>query len=118
MRRLPTLATLDREPHDIESDPQRPHRPIAQGPDPYAWLQNRDSDDVLDYLKAENAWQEAQLADQTSAREQLFEEIKARILETDLSLPSPWGLTCITPAPQRATNMRATTAARARLMTR
>jgi oligopeptidase B len=24
-------------------------------------------------------------------REQLFEEIKGRILETDLSLPSPWG---------------------------
>jgi oligopeptidase B len=64
---------------------------MAPGPDPYAWLQNRDSDEVLDYLKAENAWQEAQLADQADAREQLFEEIKARILETDLSLPSPWG---------------------------
>jgi oligopeptidase B len=64
---------------------------MAPGPDPYAWLQNRDSDEVLDYLKAENAWQEAQLADHADAREQLFAEIKARILETDLSLPSPWG---------------------------
>ncbi len=63
----------------------------ARGPDPYAWLQNRDSEEVLDYLRAENAWQEAQLADQQTVREQLFEEIKARILETDLSLPSPWG---------------------------
>ncbi|KPW94874.1 MULTISPECIES: S9 family peptidase [Pseudomonas syringae group] len=59
--------------------------------DPYAWLQNRDTDEVLDYLKAENAWQEQQLAEQTGLRENLFQEIKGRILETDLSLPSPWG---------------------------
>ncbi len=68
--------------------------PIAHkgpGPDPYAWLQERDSKAVLDYLKAENSYQQAQLADQAELRETLFEEIKGRILETDLSLPSPWG---------------------------
>ncbi|MBK5529946.1 S9 family peptidase [Pseudomonas sp. TH06] len=63
----------------------------APGADPYAWLQERDTDAVLDYLKAENAYQEAQTADQAALRESLFEEIKGRILETDLSLPSPWG---------------------------
>ena len=63
----------------------------APGQDPYAWLQERDSSEVLDYLKAENAWQEAQLEDQKELRETLFQEIKGRILETDLSLPSPWG---------------------------
>ena len=63
----------------------------ADGADPYAWLQNRDTDAVLDYLKAENAWQEQQLADLQPLRETLFQEIKSRILETDLSLPSPWG---------------------------
>jgi oligopeptidase B len=63
----------------------------ADGTDPYAWLQNRDSDEVLDYLKAENAWQEQQLATEKDLRESLFQEIKGRILETDLSLPSPWG---------------------------
>ena len=63
----------------------------APGQDPYAWLQERDSSEVLDYLKAENAWQEAQLDDQKELRETLFQEIKGRILETDLSLPSPWG---------------------------
>ena len=68
--------------------------PIAQqapGNDPYAWLQQRDSAEVLAYLQAENAYQEACLADQAPLREKLFEEIKGRILETDLSLPSPWG---------------------------
>ena len=68
--------------------------PIAhkiEGSDPYAWLQNRDSKEVLDYLKAENSYQESQLADQDQLRETLFQEIKGRIRETDLSLPSPWG---------------------------
>ena len=68
--------------------------PIARqdsGQDPYAWLQERDNSEVLDYLKAENAWQEAQLEEQSALRESLFQEIKGRILETDLSLPSPWG---------------------------
>ena len=63
----------------------------ADGADPYAWLQERDSAPVLDYLKAENSYVQAQLADQAPLREALFEEIKGRILETDLSLPSPWG---------------------------
>jgi len=63
----------------------------ADGADPYAWLQNRDTDEVLDYLKAENDYQEQQLADQQALRETLFQEIKGRILETDLSLPSQWG---------------------------
>ena len=63
----------------------------ADGAAPYAWLQNRDSDEVLDYLKAENSYQQQQLADQQVLRESLFQEIKGRILETDLSLPSPWG---------------------------
>ena len=47
----------------------------APGQDPYAWLQVRDSAEVMDYLKAENAWQEAQLAGQQALRETLFEEI-------------------------------------------
>ncbi|MCQ4325896.1 peptidase S9 [Stutzerimonas stutzeri] len=68
--------------------------PIARadtGTDPYRWLENRDAEDVLAYLKAENAYLEEQLADQAELRETLFQEIKSRIRETDLSLPSPWG---------------------------
>lgn len=72
----------------------RPKPPIArpaQAADPYAWLQERDAPEVLAYLEQENTYQQACLADQAELREQLFEEIKGRILETDLSLPSPWG---------------------------
>ena len=68
--------------------------PIARqeaGNDPYHWLENRDSDEVLAHLQAENAYLDAVLEPQQALREQLFEEIKGRIRETDLSLPTPWG---------------------------
>jgi oligopeptidase B len=68
--------------------------PIARrdnAEDPYAWLAQRDNEAVIAYLEAENAWTEASLAPQAALQERLFEEIKARIRETDLSLPSPWG---------------------------
>ncbi|WP_313117628.1 S9 family peptidase [Ectopseudomonas guguanensis] len=68
--------------------------PIARqeaGNDPYRWLENRDSDDVLAHLQAENAYLEKMLEPQQALREQLFEEIRGRIRETDLSLPTPWG---------------------------
>lgn len=70
------------------------HAPIARaqdGADPYRWLEERDAPEVLDYLKAENAWLDEQLADQSDLRERLFQEIRGRIRETDLSLATPWG---------------------------
>lgn len=70
------------------------HVPIARvenAADPYRWLENRDTEEVLDHLKAENTYLEQQLSPQLQLRESLFQEIKGRIRETDLSLPSPWG---------------------------
>ena len=70
------------------------HAPIARvenAADPYRWLENRDTEEVLDHLKAENTYLEQQLSPQLQLRESLFQEIKGRIRETDLSLPSPWG---------------------------
>ena len=46
---------------------------------------------MLDYLKAENAWLDERLADEAPLRDALFEEIRGRIRETDLSLATPWG---------------------------
>lgn len=73
------------------NDTSAPIAHKAEGADPYAWLQERDTDAVLDYLNAENSYLDAQLTHQAPLRETLFQEIKGRILETDLSLPSPWG---------------------------
>lgn len=55
--------------------------------DPYAWLVDPDDPEVLPHLQAENAWTEAQTADQAELREAIFGEIKARTQETDLSVP-------------------------------
>jgi oligopeptidase B len=61
--------------------------------DEWAWLRERDDPTVQAYLEAENAWTEAAMAHTEDLQERLFEEIKARIRETDLSVPvrkGPW----------------------------
>ncbi len=55
--------------------------------DDYAWLRQRDDPEVIAYLEAENAYTEAAMAHTSELQEQLFEEIKGRIQETDLSVP-------------------------------
>jgi oligopeptidase B len=56
--------------------------------DEYAWLRDRDDPDTLAYLEAENAFTEQALAHTKALQEDLFAEIKSRILETDLSVPA------------------------------
>ena len=59
--------------------------------DPYAWLEERDGPDVLEYLGNENDHSEKWLSEHNDQREVLFNEIRSRIRETDLSLPGVWG---------------------------
>ena len=70
------------------------HQPIARresGEDPYRWLEQRDTPEVIQYLQAENEHTDAWMAPHAELREQLFQEIRGRIRETDLGLPSPKG---------------------------
>jgi len=70
------------------------NQPIARrqnGADPYAWLEQRDAADVLAYLHEENTYTDLWLEPQRALKQQLFEEIRGRIRETDLGLPSPRG---------------------------
>ncbi|MEM1051625.1 MAG: S9 family peptidase, partial [Pseudomonadota bacterium] len=60
--------------------------------DPYDWLYDKsyptiDDEDVLDYVKAENAYFKAQMAGQEALTESLFEEMRARIKEDDSTVP-------------------------------
>lgn len=55
--------------------------------DPWFWLRDRENPEVIDYLEAENAYLNEVLAPVSSFREQLFQEMKARIKETDQSVP-------------------------------
>ncbi|HEY8258573.1 MAG TPA: S9 family peptidase [Gemmatimonadales bacterium] len=55
--------------------------------DEYAWLRHRDDPEVLAYLTQENAYTDAVMMATEDLQERLFEEMKARIKETDLSVP-------------------------------
>lgn len=51
------------------------------------WLRKRENPEVLDYLKAENAYTEAMMAHSKPLREQLYREMRGRIQEDDASVP-------------------------------
>ncbi|WP_445382301.1 S9 family peptidase [Robiginitalea sp. IMCC43444] len=55
--------------------------------DNYYWLRERESEEVLDYLKAENAYYQAMTAQTKEMQETLFQEMKGRIREDDTSVP-------------------------------
>jgi oligopeptidase B len=59
--------------------------------DEYAWLANKDDPDTVSYLKAENAFTEEQTKHLDDLQETVFQEIKGRTLETDLSVPTRKG---------------------------
>ncbi|MBX6724347.1 MAG: oligopeptidase B, partial [Dactylosporangium sp.] len=59
--------------------------------DEYAWLRDKDDPDTIAYLKAENEYTEAVTAHLAGLRERLFEEIRRRTQETDLSVPTRKG---------------------------
>jgi len=55
--------------------------------DDYYWLRERDNPDVIAYLNAENEYAEKQMAHTKAFEEKLFEEIKGRFKQTDMSVP-------------------------------
>lgn len=79
------------------SAPAVPARPTTRSHhgddviDPYEWLRAKDDEQVLAHLAAENAYTKARTAHLDALQEQIFQEIKGRTLETDLSVPSRRG---------------------------
>ncbi len=55
--------------------------------DNYYWLRERDNPQVLEYLKAENRYTDAVMAPVKQLEQKLFDEMKDRIKQTDLSVP-------------------------------
>lgn len=55
--------------------------------DEYEWLRQKEDPDVIAHLEAENAYTEAALAPLAPLRATLFDEIRSRTKETDLSVP-------------------------------
>ncbi|HET7093798.1 MAG TPA: hypothetical protein VFI22_09980, partial [Thermomicrobiales bacterium] len=61
--------------------------------DPYAWLENPADPEVIDYLKAENAYRDAVMAPTAALQDALYAEMLGRIQQTDRSVPvkiGPW----------------------------
>lgn len=59
--------------------------------DDYRWLQKKENPAVIAHLNAENAYTEAMTADIKPLSEKLFAEIKGRMQEVDLSVPTRRG---------------------------
>ena len=59
--------------------------------DEYAWLADKENPETIAFLDAENAYTQAMTAGQAPLRDAIFDEIKARTQETDLSVPDPQG---------------------------
>ncbi len=58
--------------------------------DPYFWLSNKSNPEVIDYLKQENAYTDYIMQDTKDLQKEIFNEIKARVQETDTSAPWPF----------------------------
>ena len=59
--------------------------------DNYEWLRAKEDPEVIAYLEAENAYTEQQTAGLEPLRGKIFDEIKSRTQETDLSVPTRMG---------------------------
>ena len=74
--------------------PVAPRRPVTsthhgrERIDDYEWLRAKDDPEVRGYLEAENAWTDQQTAHLADLRQTIFDEIKGRTQETDLSVPT------------------------------
>ena len=78
-------------PPVAEKRPRLTHIHGTELQDDYSWLRERGSREVLDYLRAENAYTEAVLEGTLDLRETLFREFKQRLKETDRSVPVQHG---------------------------
>ena len=69
---------------------RRPHRLEKHGDvrvDDYYWLRERENPEVIQYLEDENAYVREVMAHTADFEQRLFEEIKGRIKQTDMSVP-------------------------------
>lgn len=74
--------------------PRRPEKLVAHGDervDEWYWLRDKNDPEVIAHLAAENDHTREALAHTAAAQELIFEEMRGRILETDMSVPANKG---------------------------
>ena len=75
-----TPPTAPKKPHELKK-----HDHVRV--DPYYWLRERENPEVIKYLTAENEYMAARMAPTEALQKKLTEETKARIKQTDTSVP-------------------------------
>ncbi len=94
-RRVPHTVT-PMPSHRLPTAERRPHVREHHGhrfEDPYAWMRDTEDPAFRAHLEAENAYAEAHTAHLAPLRKKIYEEIRSRVKETDLSVPvmsGPW----------------------------
>lgn len=85
-------------PNDVASE-QLPKPPVARREpvetvlhgdrrvDHYAWLRDKESPEVIAYLEAENSYTDAVLGPTVKFQDELYQEMLARIQQTDVTVP-------------------------------
>ncbi|NPC95313.1 S9 family peptidase [Nocardioides sp. zg-DK7169] len=90
----PGSASVSPAAEQLTQPPLAPRRPVTREihghtrVDDYEWLRDKESPEALAHLEAENAWTEQRTAHLEGLRGSIFEEIRSRTLETDLSVPT------------------------------
>ncbi|MEW1938883.1 S9 family peptidase [Dietzia maris] len=84
-----TATTTGQTPTPPQAE-RRPHRREHHGRvfvDDYEWLRDKDAPATRAYLEAENAYTDAMTADLKPLEDEVYEEIRSRVKETDMSVP-------------------------------
>ncbi len=71
-----------------------PHTTTLHGhtlTDDYGWLREKESEEVLDYLRAENSYTDAVMEPAKPLQEELYRELLSHIKQTDVSVPAQEG---------------------------
>jgi oligopeptidase B len=74
----PPVARVERRVHTLHGESRV---------DDYFWLRDRNDPEVIAYLEAENRYTRAVMQHTETLQEQLYQEMRGRIKETDLSVP-------------------------------
>ncbi|MES2683210.1 MAG: S9 family peptidase [Pseudomonadota bacterium] len=87
---VPAAAAITLAPPIAAQKPYEVDSPNGKRSDPYYWLRDdkRENPEMLAYLKAENAYTDAQMAALKPLQEKLFAELRGRIKEDDSSAPT------------------------------
>ena len=74
----PPVARREPYPRELWDDVRLDH---------YQWMESRDADEVVAHLRDENRYTEQVMSPLDGLRQTIFDEIKSRVKETDLSVP-------------------------------